>query len=344
MKTNAAVLTEIGKPLELMELEIPVLKEGQVLVSIKHSGICQTQVNEIQGRKGEDRFLPHTLGHEGSGIVLETGPGVVKAKSGDSVVLSWIRSAGKDVASCRYSAGGRSVNSGAISTFLETAVISENRIIPLQGFDLKLMPLMGCALPTGYGLVRNNLKPQPGSSIAIWGMGGVGLSAILAAASLGCSTIIAVDLVEEKLELARKLGATHTVNGKSGPVERILEITGGKGVDFGVDASGSVKAIESGFAATRNAGGRFVIAGNPPQGEKVALNPFDFIAGKSLSGTWGGESHLDEDIPQFVEKQRAGVLPFEKLITHAFPFQSINSALEMMMSGKAGRVIVNMSP
>ncbi len=343
MKTTAAILTEIGKPLELLELEIPFLNAGQVLVSIKHSSICQSQVNEIQGRKGEDKFLPHTLGHEGSGIVLETGPNVSKVKAGDSVVLSWIKSSGLDVPSCRYSSGGRTVNSGAISTFMECAVISENRLIPLEGFDLNLMPLMGCALPTGYGLVRNNLKPKAGSSIAIWGMGGVGLSAILAAASLGCSTIIAVDLVEEKLELARSLGATHLVNGLSEPVRRILEITGGKGVDYGVDASGSVKAIEAGFTATRNGGGKFVIAGNPPQGHKLTLNPFDFISGKRLAGTWGGESHLDEDIPHFVEKYRAGVLPFEKLITHAFPFSSINSALDMMMSGKAGRVMLNMT-
>jgi S-(hydroxymethyl)glutathione dehydrogenase/alcohol dehydrogenase len=343
MKTNAAVLTEIGKPLELMELEIPALNPGQVLVSIKHSSICQSQVNEILGRKGEDKFLPHTLGHEGSGIVLEIGPEVRKVKPGDAVVLSWIKSSGRDVPSCRYTAGGRTVNSGAISTFMETAVISENRLIPLSGFDMGLMPLMGCALPTGYGLVKNNLKPREGSSIAVWGMGGVGLSAILAAAALGCSTIIAVDVVEGKLELARKLGATHTVNGLSEPVRKIQEITGGKGVDYGVDATGSVKAIESGFAATRGAGGEFVIAGNPPHGEKLALNPFDFIAGKRLGGTWGGESRPDEEIPHYVEKHRAGVLPLEKLITHEFPFSSINPALEMMKSGKAGRVMLNMS-
>jgi S-(hydroxymethyl)glutathione dehydrogenase / alcohol dehydrogenase len=342
MKTTAAVLTEIGKPLELMQLEIPSLKPGQVLVSIKHSSICQSQMNEINGRKGEDRFLPHTLGHEGSGIVLEIGPDIKKVKPGNSVVLSWIKSSGQDAPSTKYTSHGLTVNSGPISTFLETAIISENRLIPLNDFPLELMPLMGCALPTGYGLVRNTLKPQPGSSIAIWGMGGVGMSAVLAAAALECTTIIAIDLVPEKLDLAIQLGATHIVNGMQDPVTQILQLTNGKGVDFGIDASGSIKAIEAGFASIKSAGGKFIIAGNPPHGEKLQLNPFDFISGKQLAGTWGGDSHMDLDVHHFVEKHKKGVLPFGKLVTHIYPFPEINSALDMMNSGRAGRVMLNM--
>jgi S-(hydroxymethyl)glutathione dehydrogenase/alcohol dehydrogenase len=341
MKTTAAVLSQIDRPLELWELELPPLAPGQVLVDVRYSSICHSQLNEIRGRKGEDKFLPHTLGHEGSGIVLETGPGVTKVKAGDSVVLTWIAGGGQNVPGSKYRCGDRVVNSGAVSTFLRRAVAAENRLVPIDGMPLELMPLLGCAIPTGFGLVRNNLKPLPGSSLAVWGVGGVGLSVVLGAKTMGCGTIIAVDIQPGKLELARVMGATHTVDGARDPVAAILEITGGKGVDHGVDCAGHVKTIEAGYAAVRKGGGRFVVAGNPPAGQKIAIDPMDLISGKHIAGTWGGETKVDADLPAYRDAFRDGNLPLEKLITHRESLERINDAIELMESGRSCRVLID---
>lgn len=164
MKTQAAVLTKLKAPLAIWELEIPELKSGQVLVKVAYSGLCHSQLNEIKGLKGEDRFIPHTLGHEGSGTVELIGPDVTKVKQGDRVVLSWIKGKGADVSSCRYGV----VNSGAISTFMTHAVISENRIIPIpDAMPLKEAALLGCAVPTGAGVVKNEMELQEGESFAV---------------------------------------------------------------------------------------------------------------------------------------------------------------------------------
>lgn len=340
MKTTAAILEEINKPLALRELEIPVLLPGQVLVDVKYSSICHTQINEIRGRKGEDRFLPHTLGHEGSGVVLEAGPGVTKVKAGDSVVLTWIAGIGMNVPGSKYLCGGKTVNSGAVSTFMRQAVVSENRLVPIDGVPMELMPLLGCAIPTGFGLVQNNLKPEPGASLCVWGVGGVGLSVVLGAKALGCATIIAVDLQPAKLEFAMALGATHAVDGSKDPVAEIMAITKGRGVDFGVDCAGHVKTIEAGYAAIRKGGGRFLVAGNPPHGHRISLDPFDLISGKNISGTWGGETKVDTDLPIYQRAFNDGKLPLNKLITHREKLENINSAVELMETGRTGRILI----
>ena len=152
MKSKAALLTKIGMPLQIVELDLPELKPGQVLVKVEFSGICHTQLNEIRGRKGEDKFLPHTLGHEGSGIVEAVGPEVRKVRAGETVVLTWIQGEGMNVPSAQYlMSDGSKVNSGAISTFMDYAVISENRVVPVKkGMSLRELPLLGCAIPTGF--------------------------------------------------------------------------------------------------------------------------------------------------------------------------------------------------
>ncbi len=340
MKTIAAVLEQINKPLVLWELEIPALLPGQVLVDVKYSSICHTQLNEIRGRKGEDKFLPHALGHEGSGVVLEVASGVTKVKAGDSVVLTWIAGEGMNVPGSKYQSNGRTVNSGAVSTFMRQAVVSENRLVPIDRVPMELMPLLGCAIPTGFGLVRNNLKPAPGSSLCVWGVGGVGLSVILGAKAMGCETIIAVDIQPGKLEFAMALGATHAVDGAQDPAAKVMEITKGRGVDYGVDCAGHVKTIEAGYASVRKGGGRFVVAGNPPHGQKIAIDPFDLIAGKNISGTWGGETKVDSDLPAYQKAFNDGKLPLAKLITHRETLENINSAVELMESGRTGRILI----
>jgi len=335
-------LNQINEPLSIRALDIPDLKEGQVLVDVKYSGICRSQINEWHGNKGPDRFLPHTFGHEGSGEVLQAGPGVTKIRKGDKVVITWIRGAGLDVPSCQYLFEDQVVNSGAVSTFMTRAVVCENRLVPISDISMDVAALLGCAVPTGCGMVLNELKPGPGNSIAIWGVGGIGLCAILAAAACGCNPIIAVDVNEYKLSLAKQCGATHLIDGRKDPVTMIREITEGQGTDFGIESAGLISTMQDGFVATRRFGGRFLIAGNAPHGEKMALDPFDLIAGKNISGSWGGRSEPDKDIPRYAQMYRDGSLNLDELITHRLPLDRINEAFSLMETGHAGRILLDM--
>lgn len=342
MKTSAAILERIDEPLVMRELNIPDLKPGQVLVDIKYSGICQTQLNEWRGRKGPDRFLPHTLGHEGSGEVLQTGPEITKVKKGDKVVITWIKGSGLDVPSCQYQSNGQVVNSGAVSTFMTRAVISENRLVPISDIPMDIAALLGCAAPTGCGMVLNELRPEKGNSIAIWGAGGIGLCSIIAASACGCNPIIAIDINEDKLSLAKKCGATHLIDGRKDPINTITGITEGRGTDFGIESAGLISTMQDGFAATRRFGGRFLIAGNTPHGETMALDPFDLIAGKKISGSWGGNSDSDKDIPRYAAMYRDGTLKLDKLITHRLPLDRINEAFSLMETGHSGRILLDL--
>jgi len=342
MKTRAAILEQINEPLVMRELEVPDLKPGQVLVDIKYSGICQSQLNEWRGKKGPDRFLPHTLGHEGSGIVLQTGPEVAKVREGDKVVITWIKGSGLDVPSCQYQSNDQVINSGAVSTFMTRAVISENRLVPISDIPMDLAALLGCAVPTGCGMVLNELRPENGDSIAIWGVGGIGLCAITAASACGCNPIIAIDINEDKLSLAKKCGATHLIDGRKDPANTITEITEGHGTDFGIESAGLISTMQNGFAATRRSGGQFLIAGNAPHGEKMALDPFDLIAGKNISGSWGGSSDPDKDVSRFANLYRDGTLKLDTLITERLSLDRINEAFSLLETGHAGRIVVDM--
>lgn len=343
MKTLAAVLTELNKPLELMELEVPKLEEGQVLVEVKYTGICRTQVNEIKGYKGEDRFLPHTLGHEGSGVVASVGKGVTKVKKGDPVVLTWIKGDGLEYFGTQYDVGGQKVNSGPISTFLKHAVVSENRVIPIcKEIPLREAALFGCAIPTGAGIVYNELALRAGTTVAIFGLGGIGLSSLLAARMKGAKRIIAVDREQEKLELAKELGATDTLLfDTNGFVDVIHEMTGGLGVDYSIEAAGNKGVMETAFQVVRPQG-KCVLAGNVPHGTRISCDPFDFIKGKQLIGTWGGKVKPDRDIPLFLSEFMKDQRGFDKLISHEMPLEKINQAMEMAETGKAARIFIKL--
>ncbi len=337
MQTLAAVLDKINHPLSIEELIIPDLKQGQVLVKIAYSGICHSQLNEIRGLKGEDKFLPHTLGHEGSGIVMEVGPKVQKVKGGDHVVLTWIKGSGLDIPATQYRRLDASiVNSGAISTFMEYAVISENRLVPIaKEMPLKEAALFGCAISTGAGIVFNTLQAKAQDTIAIFGVGGIGMSAVIAAKTLDCRQIIAVDIDPYKLDFSLKIGATHVVNvAKQDPISAIMNLTGGQGVDYAIEAAGLKETMEKAFSAIRSNGGTLVIAGNLAHKEKISLDPFDLIKGKKIIGTWGGDSCPDRDIPRYVELFWAGKLKMGDLITSCFCLNDINSALEVFKSGR----------
>lgn len=345
MKTTAAVLYALNRPLIIEELTIPPLGPGQVLVQIAFSGLCRSQLNEILGHRGEDKFLPHLLGHEGSGIVREVGRGVKKVKRGDHVVLTWIKGKGADVPSCRYQNDTQTfINSGAVATFASHAVVAENRVVAVSGkLPLEYAALLGCAIPTGAGLVRHGCKATPGSSIAIFGMGGIGMSALAAARMTGCNPIIAIDIHRQKLAAAKNFGAHTTINAsRHDPLEQIWNITNGQGVDFSLETAGVKSAMETAFKAVRPAGGLAVIAGNLAAGQTISLDPFDLIKGKRIMGSWGGGAIPDKDIPWYEEQYYKKALPLEKLVTHRLRLGQINRALSILQTrGNVTRVILS---
>jgi len=343
MKTKAAVLYRTGEPLVLESgIDVPELLAGQVLVKVAYSGVCRSQLMEVRGKRGEDRYLPHLLGHEGSGVVLDTGNEVTKVKPGDKVVLTWIKGKGINCQGAKYKKGDVIINAGAVTTFNEYTVISENRCVKLpDGIPMDIASLFGCAILTGAGIVTNTIHPKQSDSIVIFGIGGIGLSALMATQLYDCSMVIAVDVEEAKLNLAKDFGATHLINSTvEDPVEKILKITGGTGVDFAIEAAGLVCTIEQAFASVRNEGGLCVFASHPPHGEKIKLDPFDLICGKQIRGSWGGESKPDIDIPHFAKLYKEGKLPLEKLITHRYLLVQINQIFDDIENNRVARALI----
>lgn len=343
MKTVAAILVETGKPLVFSEVEIPVLKSGQVLVEIAFSSVCHTQVLECRGYRGEDGFLPHCLGHEGSGVVREVGPGVRKVKSGDRVILSWMKGNGAEVSGTTYLWNGKVVNAGAVTTFGRDSIISENRLTQLSdNISMREATLLGCAIPTGVGVVLNTAQPKAGQSMAIFGVGGIGLCAVAAATLSGCTPIIAVDIRDDKLDYAKVYGATHCVNSKrKNPVDDILQICPG-GVDFAVEATGVPQVINHALRSVRNQGGTAVVVGNARHGEQISLDPWQFNLGKRLLGTWGGDNAPDRDFPRYCKLLEVGKLKLDPYISKTYRLEDLNDAIDDLENGNALRPLIDM--
>ncbi len=342
MKFKGAVLYETNSDLVLEELDTPELEKGQVLVKILYSGICRAQVNEIKAHKGPDKYLPHTLGHEASGIVEEISEGVTKVKAGDYVVLTWIKGKGIDVPGCTYTnKDGKKINSGAITTFNQYSVISENRIVKIpKDVPPKVAALLGCAVPTGAGIVKNQLNAKENDSVAIFGIGGIGASALLYAKAAGVNPLIAIDINAEKLDFAKECGATHVINPNEIDVRKAIREIVPKGVDYSIDCAGITEMIEAAFDVIKDTG-TTIVAGNPAKGEKIQIVPFDLIKGKKIFGSWGGSAKTDEDIPYYAKLYLDGKLGIDKLISKEYPLFDINSALEDLRAGKVVRALIN---
>lgn len=345
MKMKAAILVEQRKPLVIADIELPsTLEYGQVLVKVVCSGICGSQIGEIDGVKGPDKFLPHLLGHEGGGIVVDVGCGVARVKKGDHVVMHWRKGFGIESPIPKYKWRGKVVNAGWVTTFNEYAVISENRLTSIpQDIDFEIAALMGCAVTTGFGVVNNNAKLKIGESIAVLGAGGVGLNIIQAAALVSGYPIIAIDLYDHKLEFAKSFGATHVINSsKTDMKEEIFRIVGNDGVDVAVDNTGNVRVIETAYEVSRS-DGRTILVGVPRAGEKISIYSLPLHFQKSLSGSHGGESNPSIDIPRYLKLFKAGILKVKELITHKYKLVDINEAIEIMHSGKIlGRCIITL--
>jgi S-(hydroxymethyl)glutathione dehydrogenase/alcohol dehydrogenase len=345
LKMKAAVLTELNKPLDIMSgIECSTPERGQVLVKISYSGVCHSQLMEVRGRRGADPYLPHLLGHEGSGQVISVGEGVCKVNPGDLVVLGWIKGSGMESGGLQYNCDclPKKINAGGVTTFNEYALVSENRVVPLPlGVPLDIAVLFGCAVPTGAGIITNDLRPIPGSSIAVFGLGGIGMSALMATMLFQCTKVIAIDVSADKLALARSFGATHTIDASTiDPVSEIRALTDGLGVDYAVEASGQVKVIEQAFTSIRRGGGVCVFATHPEQGSTISIDPYELICGKQIRGSWGGGSDPDRDIPMLAQLYLEGKLPLEKLITKRYSLEAINEALDDLENQRVGRPLI----
>ncbi|MBV9218261.1 MAG: zinc-binding dehydrogenase [Methylobacteriaceae bacterium] len=342
---KAAVLAESRRPLIVDEIELPeALGVGQVLVKIYYTSICGAQINEIEAVKGPDKFLPHLLGHEASGRVLETGPGVTNVKAGDTVVLHWRPSLGIQSPTPNYRWRGRKLNAGWVTTFNDHAVISENRLTVISAdSDLKIAPLFGCAVTTAAGVVNNDAHIAVGESVAIFGVGGVGLNLVQFAHLVGANPIIAVDLIDSKLDMARDRGATHCLNGaKTDDVAaEIRKIVGPKGPDKVLETTGVKPVIELAYDLT-HPDGTCVLVGVP--NEKVTIYTLPIHFNKVLTGSHGGDARPHIDIPRIMRLAAAGRISFDGIITHEFPLDDINAALDMVRSGAAGRVLLSVAP
>lgn len=340
---KAAILVEQKKNLIIDDVELPSsLEYGQVLVKIHYTGICGSQIGEIDGVKGPDKFLPHLLGHEASGTVLEVGDGVKHVGKNDLVVLHWMKGQGIESNTPNYVWNGKKLNAGWITTFNEYAIISENRVTKIDlNVDKKIAALFGCAVTTGLGVVTNNAKIKIGESVLVLGAGGVGLNVIQGASLSSAYPIIGVDIYNNRLEIASLYGATHTINSREYDLkDEIQKIMGNQLFDVVIDNTGNPDLIQFAYENTKPKG-RTVLVGVPRKGNNVSIYTLPLHFGKILVGSHGGETNPSEDIPRYINLLNKGILKLETLITHEFSLNEINEAIDMMKNGKiAGRCII----
>lgn len=337
-----AVLHKLNAPLVVEEVSVPDALEGQALVKVVASGVCHTQLLEIQGKRGPDPHLPHGLGHEGAGVVEAIGPGVTRVRPGDHVIISWIKGPGLNAQPAAYRNGNLLIKAGLATTFCEQALISENRLTPIRkDMPLDMAALLGCAVPTGAGIILNTAKTSPGNSVAVFGIGGIGLNVLQAAAYRKAGKVIAVDIHDHKLNQARVFGATHVVNArKEDPVQSIFALTNGEGADCAVEAVGLIETMEQAYRCVRKDTGLTILAGNLPHQVKISIDPFDLICGKRIIGTWGGETRPEKDLPLYADLYLSGKLKLAEMVTHRFHLNQINEALEALAKGDVGRALI----
>ena len=342
--TLAAILVEQKKPLQIEEIVLPEsLDIGQVLVEFFYSGICGSQIGEIDGVKGPDKWLPHLLGHEASGRVLAIGPGVKHVKPNDTVVAHWRPSKGIEATPAKYQWQGKTVNAGWVTTFNKHAIISENRLTTIPAStDLKAAALYGCAVTTGFGVVDNRARIRLGETVVVLGAGGIGLNIVQAAFLAGASSIVAVDLFDNRLEMAKQCGATVVINASKSDVWKSLaETFKDEAPDVFIDNTGNPEIISRGYELIK-ASGRVILVGVPKKGANASLYTLPLHFGKSITGTTGGETVPQEDIPRYMALTAARKINLNDLITEIAPLSDINKLLLAMRDGSsAGRCLVD---
>ena len=340
----AAILTQQNKELLVTEIKLPKhLETGQVLVELFYSGICGSQIGEISGVKGPDKWLPHLLGHEGVGRVLAIGDGITTVKPGDKIVAHWRPSAGIDAKPPKYYLDKTTINAGKVTTFNKFAVISENRLTKIPSdYDEKIATLFGCAITTAFGTIDNVAEVKLGDKVVVYGAGGVGLNLVQGAILAGASQVIAVDNFENRLLLAKSLGATHTLTGKKEEViKRIDEITG-KSLDIFIDNTGNTEIISIGYEIISKQG-KLVLVGVPAHSSKITIHSLDMHFGKTVRGSHGGESNPHIDIDKYMSLLSQRKVDLSKVITKVAPLFRVNKLITDMKQGtSAGRCIIDL--
>jgi len=335
MRFRAAVLEERGRPLVIRELEVPKLQRGQILINLHYSGVCRSQLMEVQGLRGVDPWLPHLLGHEGVGTVVAAGPGVTKVSPGQDAIVGWILSSGLASANPVFKSGDIAINAGASTTFSEMTVVSENRVyVKPDGISDKASVLFGCALLTGTGMVLNELPPRETDSVVVMGLGGVGLAALIGSLTAQPALVIAVDISASKRALALSLGADIALDSSEPDfVEHIRDLTGG-GANVCYECSGTTATIELAIDCVKFGGGTVLFASHPPAGDRIRVDPFDLIRGKQLRGSWGGGSQPDIDIPRIVDAVRDKGIDLDVLVGAEYTLEDVNRALDDLELGR----------
>jgi len=331
------MLVELNKPLRLVNLELGELSFGQVLVRVLVSGICGSQLHEISGNKGNRKFLPHLMGHEGCGIVEEIGPGVKTVKPGDKVVMHWRVGIGIESDFPEYIINGKKFTSGKVNTLTEKAIVSENRLtsVPLDT-DPEFAALLGCSLSTSLGIFDYQANLLIGQSVAIIGCGGVGLSLILAAKLRGASKVFVVDRSLAKQDLAYLQGATRYVNS----IEDVQQK-----VDLILDTTGSTEIISRLFSKLTDSG-QLIMVGQPTPGKNLSIpDAVELFSGegKQIRATQGGGGIPSRDIPRYLTLFESVETKIRNMVTHRFNLRDINEAFDVLIQGDAGRIMVKIS-
>ncbi|MET9327610.1 Zn-dependent alcohol dehydrogenase [Tsukamurella sp. NPDC003166] len=363
MKTQAALFDGPGKPLRLAEIDLAEPGPGEVLVEVKATGVCHSDVGVFTGKLPAP--TPLVLGHEGAGIVSAVGPGVESLSVGDHVVLTWLASCGScffcrrgDHHLCgrpRTMLGAHTMPDGStrmsidgeplrqfcgLGTFAQHTVVPEGAAVKIPDeVPLTSAALLGCGVLTGFGASVKTGGVRVGDSVAVIGCGGVGLNAVQGARVAGATTIVAIDMHDERLELARKLGATDTV--KAGPdvVKQVRALTSKRGVDVAVEVVGRQETVNQAVAMIRRGGDAVLVGAGPGVGVDDVLNNV-VMAGKNIHGCLYGSARVKDDIPMLVDLYRSGSLLIDQLVTETFPFTEINAAVDYCSGEQGARAVV----
>ncbi|MEV6552851.1 Zn-dependent alcohol dehydrogenase [Streptomyces sp. NPDC051597] len=355
---RAAVLSSIGSPLEVTEIELPEPGPGQVRVRLAAAGVCHSDLSLSDGTMRVP--VPAVLGHEGAGTVVSVGEGVTSVAPGDGVVLNWAPSCGTchpcslgEVWLCvnalagvgavyARTAAGTDLHPGLnVAAFAEETVVAENCLLPLpEGIPLTEAALLGCAVLTGYGAVHHSARVREGETVAVYGVGGVGLATLQSARIAGAARIVAVDVSPAKEELARRAGATDFVVASETTAKDVRKLTGGHGVDVAVECVGRAVTIRTAWESTRR-GGRTTVVGIGGKDQQVTFNALEiFHWGRTLSGCVYGDSDPARDLPVLAEHVRAGRLDLGAMVSERIGLDGIPAAFENMLAGKGGRALV----
>ncbi|MBE0485791.1 S-(hydroxymethyl)glutathione dehydrogenase/class III alcohol dehydrogenase [Marinobacter sp.] len=368
IKSRAAVAFAANKPLEIVEVDVAPPQEGEVLVKIVATGVCHTDAYTLSGADPEGLF-PTILGHEGGGIVEAVGPGVKNLQVGDHVIPLYTAECGE----CKFCTSGKTNLCGAVratqgkgvmpdgtsrfsykgeplyhymgcSTFSEYTVLPEISLakIPKEA-PLDKVCLLGCGVTTGIGAVLNTAKVEEGATVAVFGLGGIGLAAIIGATMARASRIIAVDINPGKFDIAKQLGATDVVNPNDydNPIQEVIvEMTDG-GVDYSFECIGNVKVMRAALECCHKGWGESIIIGVAGAGEEISTRPFQLVTGRVWKGSAFGGVKGRTELPSYVEKAKTGEIPLDVFITHEMPLEDINKAFDLMHEGKSIRTVIH---